>query len=393
MAYTLRGRLESRLAASLLPLAAALVLAAALPAWWPAALAAVMIGVGVALDVLVYHRLFPYQAGWLALPLGLVELGIVVGLSLALGLDAPLWPALGFFAGAWALAQVVGHALLPRIRLEYGEDGGELGRRGVTVGAGVALMLVATGGVAWATRPPTVTLAAGVHEGPLLLDHEQRLEGEPGAVVRGGIVVLADGVVIEDLAVIGGEHGIAVDGATGVRLENVRISGARLDGINVRRGQVTVRDCIVQSTEPHGQGIDISFAFDLPPSLVEGCLVHGGQEGLVSHSAHVLFRDNVVTGTTLRGITVTEMSMGAVEQNHVEDTVGVGIFCGDYSVCEISDNSVRSTRPDERSGDGHRAGFAILSHYGATATVSGNTVTDSPGGVAAANAELHHEDD
>ena len=205
--------------------------------------------------------------------------------------------------------------------------------------------------------------------------------------------MLADGVVIEDLAVIGGENGIAVDGATGVRLENVRISGAKLDGINVRRGQVTVRDCIVQSTEPHGQGIDISFAFDLPPSLVEGCLVHGGQEGLVSHSAHVHFRDNVVTGTTLRGITVTEMSMGAVEENHVEDTVGVGIFCGDYSHCEISDNSVSSTRPDERSGDGHRAGFGILSHYGATATVSGNTVVDSPGGVAAANAELHHEDD
>ena len=393
MAYTLRGRLESRLAASLLPLAAALVLAAALPAWWPAALAAVMILVGVALDVLVYHRLLPYQAGWLALPLGVVELGIVVGLSFALGLDAPIGPALGFFAGAWAFGQVIGHALLPRIRLEYAEDGGELGRQGISVAAGVALMLVATGGIAWATRPPTVTLAAGVHEGPLLLDREQRLEGEPGAVVRGGIVVLADGVVIEDLAVIGGEHGIAVDGATGVRLEDVRISGARLDGINVRRGQVTVRDCIVQSTEPHGQGIDISFAFDLPPSLVEGCLVHGGQEGLVSHMAHVLFRDNVVTGTTLRGITVTEMSMGAVEENHVEDTVGVGIFCGDYSVCEISDNSVRSTRPDERSGDGHRAGFGILSHFGATATLSGNTVVDSPGGVAAANAELREEDD
>jgi Right handed beta helix region len=393
MAYTLRGRLESRLAATLLPLAVALVLAVALPAWWPAALAALMIGVGVALDGLVYHRLLPYQAGWQALPLGVVELGIVIGLSFALGLDAPLGPALGFFAGAWVFGQVVGHALLPRIRLEYAEDGGEIGRQGVTVAAGVALMLVATGGVAWATRPPTVTLQAGVHEGPLLLDHEQRLEGEPGAVVRGGIVVLADGVVIEDLAVIGGEHGIAVDGATGVRLENVRISGAQLDGINVRRGQVTVRDCIVQSTEPHGQGIDISFAIDLPPSLVEGCLVHGGQEGLVSHWAHVLFRDNVVTGMTLRGITVTEMSMGTVEENHVEDTVGVGIFCGDYSVCEISDNSVRSTRPDDRSGDGHRAGFAILSHYGATATVSGNTVVDSPGGIAAANAELREEDD
>jgi hypothetical protein len=394
MAFTLRGRLESRLAAALLPLVAALALAAALPAWWPAALAGLMIGVGVALDALVYHRLFPYQPGWLAVPLGLLELGIVLGLSEAVGLRAPLGAALALYGGSWLLAQLLGHAVLPRLRLEYGEDGGELGRRGAAVAAGVAVMLAATGGVAWATRPPTVTLGAGVHQGPLVLDHEQRLRGEPGAVVRGGIYVSADGVVVEDLAVIGGEHGIqvdGVDGATGVLVENVRITGATLDGINVRRGQVTVRDCIVQSTAQHGQGIDISFAADLPPSVVEGCLLHGGQEGLVSLSAHVLFRDNVVTGTTLRGITVTEMSMGSVEDNHVEDTIGVGIFCGDYSMCDISGNSVRSTRADARSGDGARAGFGILAHYGAEATVSENSVTESPGGVAAFDATIEVE--
>jgi nitrous oxidase accessory protein NosD len=391
VAYTLRGRLESRLAAVLLPLVAALALAGALTAWWPAELAALMLGVGLALDVLVYHRIFPYQPAWLALPLGLLELGIVMGLVFALDIGAPLGPALGLFAGAWALAQVLGHAVLPRLRLEYSEDGGELGRQGAAVAAVATLMLAGTGGVAWATRPPTVTLAAGVHQGPVLLDREQHLVGEPGAVVRGGILVTADGVVVRGVTVIGGEHGIEVDGATGVRLENVRVSGATLDGISVRRGQVTIQNCIVQSKGPYGQGIDISFAFDLPPSVVEGCVLHGGQEGLVSHSAHVRFEDNVVTGTSLRGITVTEMSMGAVEGNHVEDTVGVGIFCGDYSVCEISDNSVRSTRPDERSGDGFRAGFGILAHFGAKATVSGNSVTDSPGGVAAADAELASE--
>lgn len=377
MAYTLRGRLESRLAAFVLPLAAALTVAAALPAWWPAVLAALMLAVGLTLDVLVYHRLLPYQAGWVALPLGLLELGVVVGLTSAIGVGAPLAPALGLFAGAWAFAQVVGHALLPRIRLEYGEDGGELGRQGIAVAAGVTLMLVATGGVAFATRPPTVTLAAGIHRGPIVLDREQRLTGEPGAVVRGGIVVLADGVVIEDLTVIGGEHGIVVDGAVRVRLENVRVSGARLDGINVRRGQVTVRDCIVQSTAPYGQGVDISFAFDLPPSLVDGCLVHGGQEGLVSHSAHVRFRDNVVTGTTLRGITVTEMSMGTVEENRVEDTIGVGIFCGDYSRCRIAENSVTGTRAD-RSGNPTRAGHGIVAHYWAIAELDDNQLDRSP---------------
>ena len=68
MSYTLRGRLESRLAAALLPFLAACGLAAILGDWWPLQLAAAMIGVGLALDSTVLHRLLPYQPGWAALP-------------------------------------------------------------------------------------------------------------------------------------------------------------------------------------------------------------------------------------------------------------------------------------------------------------------------------------
>ncbi len=52
MAYTLRGRLDSRLAAALAPLLAACVLALALQAWWPFELAALMLAVGLALEAL-----------------------------------------------------------------------------------------------------------------------------------------------------------------------------------------------------------------------------------------------------------------------------------------------------------------------------------------------------
>jgi len=37
-----------------------------------------MVGVGVLLDATVYHRRLPYQPGWLALPLGLLDTGLAM---------------------------------------------------------------------------------------------------------------------------------------------------------------------------------------------------------------------------------------------------------------------------------------------------------------------------
>ena len=56
------------------------------------------------------------------------------------------------------------------------------------------MALLAVLGIAWAVEPPTVRLAAGVHQGPLVLDHAQTVVGEEGAIVRGGILVTADDV-------------------------------------------------------------------------------------------------------------------------------------------------------------------------------------------------------
>jgi hypothetical protein len=383
MSFTLRGRIESRLAAALAPLLAACGLAAAVTEWWPLALAGAMIGVGLVFDLVLDRRL-DYQPGWLALPLALVELGVIMGAVYAFGISAPLEVALAFFAGSWLVGQILVHAVFPTIRLSYGEDGGELGRAGAIVAIGVLSALAFFGGIAWAVQPPTVRLAAGIHQGPLVLDRAQKVVGEPGAVVRGGIIVTADNVTVRNVTVVGGENGIEVDDAHNVKLEHVRVSGAKLDGIHVRRASVTIRDCLIHS--PAGefsQGIDISFGFDLSPSLVEGCAVIGGREGIVTHFALVHVRDNHVSGTSLRALTLTEMSMAVVERNDVHDSLGVGIFCGDYSECEIDDNSVRDIRPDHESGDLSRMGFGILVHYGAKAELSGNDVSDSPGGTKA----------
>jgi len=381
MSYTLRGRIESRLAPVLFTLALALALAAAERSWWPLQLAAVMAGIGLALDVLVYHPVLDYQPGWLALPLGALELGLTMLVARGLGVGAPLVPAVALFAAGWLAAQVLGHAVLPLARLTYAQDGGELGRAGVVLAAAVVAVLSGAAGTAYAMRPPVVHLGAGVHRGPLVIDERETLVGESGAVVRGGIVVRASGVTIRNVAVVGGANGIEVDEARNVLLDGVFVSGAQLDGIHVRHSSVEIRNCNVDSGEnPWGQGIDISFSYDLPPSMVKGCTITGGREGIVTHSVQAMLVGNHVRRTQLRGITVTEMSMGMVEHNDVHDALGIGIYCGDRSMCEIEHNVVSHTRADHASGDASRMGYAIEAWLESEADLKDNVLVGNPQG-------------
>jgi Right handed beta helix region len=379
MSYTLKGRLESRLAALLPVLAAACLLGVVLHRWWPIELAAVMAALGVALDLQLYHRLLAYQPGWAMLPLGLLELALLLAVVRIAGLDAPLVPALALYGAAWACAQMLGHAGFPLVRVSYAEDGGELGAAGALAVVVVAATLATAGAVGWLQRPPTVHLAAGVHQGPLVIGRRMILVGERGAVVRGGILVRADGVTIRDVTVVGGANGIDVDGVQGVRLERVTVSGARLDGIHVRRAAVTISDCSVNSIDnPYGQGIDISYAFDKKPSIVTGCTVVGGQEGIVTHFTNAMITQNHVSGTRLRAISMTEMSMGMIDSNEVTGALGVGILCNDHSMCMIERNVVTDTRPDSAAGDLWRAGFGVLASYGSEAELKDNSLGTNP---------------
>ncbi len=374
MAYTLSGRLQSRLAAALVPLLVACVLAVALPAWWPLELAGLMLGVGLALDLL-YDRVLAYQPGWAALPLGVAELVLVMVLARLLSLGAPLTAALAFYAGAWVLAQLLAHAGFPLLRLSYADDGGELGRLGGVVAVAVLAVFGTAGGYAWSTRPPTVRLSAGIHPGPIVITRRQNLVGERGAIVRGGIVVRASHVVVRNVATLGGEYGIEVDGAHDVVLDGVRVVGATLDGIHVRRGRVTIRDCRIDSPGGYTQGIDISFSADMGMSMVEGCTVVGGQQGIVVDSAAVDVHGNRVSTTSYQAITMTEMSMGMIAQNEVAGAVGAGIACVDQSMCTIEDNHVSGTRPDPSTpGLERQAGYGIVSDYKAEAELAGNAL-------------------
>jgi parallel beta helix pectate lyase-like protein len=381
MAYTLSGRVQSRLAAVLLPLLAACVLSVALPAWWPLELTGLMIGVGLALD-LVYHRLFDYQPGWLAVPLGLAELGAVVVLARTLEIGAPLVPALVFFGASWALAQVLAHAGLPLLRLSYADEGGELG----WIGAGLAVATLAvfgTAGVyAWSQLPPTVHLSAGVYQGPIVITERQHLVGERGTVVRGGIIVRADDVVVRNVATVGGDYGIEVDRARRVVLDHVRVVGAAVDGIHVRQSTVHIRDCRVDSPGRWTQGIDVSFSYGMGMSMIEGCTVVGGMQGIVVDSAEADIHRNRVSTTLYQAIAMTEMSMGMVSENEVAGAVGAGIACVDQSMCMIEDNHVSGTKPDRSTpGIERQAGYGIVSDYKAEAELTDNELVGNAGRV------------
>jgi hypothetical protein len=375
MSYTLIGRIQTRVVSTL----PALLVALALQRWWAIELVALMLGIGLVLDAVVYDRVLAYQPAWLALPLGALELGLVYGAMRWLQLMAPLRWALGLYAIGWVAAQLFGHAVFPRLHLEYAEDGGELGLRGALTAVAVAAIVVSGLGAAYAVRPPTVHLH-GTIQGPLVIRHAQTLVG---GTVKGGILIRANKVTLRNVTVIGGENGIDILDAHHVMLDNVRIVGVTLDGIHVRRSSVMIENCKI--TSPNGpwvQGIDISFSMDKEMSMVEGCTIVGVREGIVTHMTMVDVMHNHIGATSLRGITMGEMSMGAINHNDVLGANGVGIICLDHSECSIEHNMIVGTRTDP-SGDLSRAGVAIEAHYFANAKVRHNTVIASPGGVQA----------
>jgi translation elongation factor EF-Tu-like GTPase len=93
-------------------------------------------------------------------------------------------------------------------------------------------------------------------------------------------------------------------------------------------------------------------------------------------------RNNHVGSTSLRAITMGEMSMGSIDRNDVVGARGVGILCVDHSQCEIAHNRVAGTLRDG-DGDRSRAGVGIEAHFYAQAEVERNTVVASPGGIQA----------
>ena len=237
----------------------------------------------------------------------------------------------------------------------------------------------------------TLRLGAGTHR-PFTLGRRVTVLAAPGATAAGPVRILADGVALVGLRVVGGESGVSVVRSTGVTLDRVAVRGATMHGIEVEEGSATIRSCVVGGlSDRYGQGVEIRNSAGLPPTVVEGCRVSSGQEGIVSHVSRVLFRGNHVTGTTLRAVVVTEMSEGVAEANVVRDVAGAALFCGDMSNCEFRSNVARRVEPNPMGGRS-AAGYGAVAWFHSNMRLAGNTFEDVAAGPVRVAINSHRTD-
>jgi len=74
----------------------------------------------------------------------------------------------------------------------------------------------------------------------------------------------------------------------------------------------------------------------------------------------------------------------------VHDALGIGIYCGDRSMCEIEHNVVSGTRIDHASGDSSRLGFAIEAWWESEAALKDNVLVGNPQGAGSFSSSRIH---
>ena len=75
---------------------------------------------------------------------------------------------------------------------------------------------------------------------------------------------------------------------------------------------------------------------------------------------------------------LNEMSMGMASHNAVRDALGVGLYCGDRSMCMFDHNTVIGTRADKASGLTNRRGLAVLADFQSEADLWRNRLVGNP---------------
>lgn len=128
MCFSLAGRLETRLASLLAPVALALLVLALKGDPRYLTMVLVMALVGVDLDTFLYRWIFGYQPRWTIYVLGMFEFAVTFGAIRWLDGTLAIPDIVTFYVAAWVLGQLTVNALLPAIDLSWSEHGGEVWR-------------------------------------------------------------------------------------------------------------------------------------------------------------------------------------------------------------------------------------------------------------------------
>lgn len=214
-----------------------------------------------------------------------------------------------------------------------------------------------------------VRLAAGTYAGPIRIGKPLSLVGAPNGASRvvapDGATVIAirgvNGVRVEGLTLQGGEYGITVEESEAVQLIDNRVLGAAMAGIRLSRAAALIdRNEVRAGSGPYGMGIELANTMSRPASVITANRVVGAtREGIILHNAHALIERNTVSGSGLRGVSISEMSMATVAKNAIVDNADAGIWVVDSSMAEIAGNRITAMRPGP---EGRLNGIGVFYH-------------------------------
>ena len=225
-----------------------------------------------------------------------------------------------------------------------------------------------------------IQLGAGTYPGPLVITKPISLVGAPNrasqVVGPDGTTAIAvsdvRGVRLEGLVIVGGDYGITVDRSDAVQLIGNRVTGSRMAGIRLSRAAALIRGNEIRAgTGPYGMGIELANTMSRPASVIVGNVVAGAtQEGIILHNSHAMIESNTVTGSGLRGVSISEMSMATVAKNTIMDNADAGIWVVDSSMADIAGNHIGAMRPGP---EGRLNGIGVF-YYGEVMLGRGNRI-------------------
>ena len=214
-----------------------------------------------------------------------------------------------------------------------------------------------------------IQLAPGRYAGPLLITKPLSLVGATNGasqiVAADGTTAIAirdvRGVRLQGLVVLGGDYGISVDESDAVQLIGNQVAGARMAGIRLSRASALIKGNEIRAgTGPYGMGIELANTMSRPSSVITGNVVAGAtHEGIILHNSHAMIEGNTVTGSGLRGISISEMSMATVAKNTIMDNADAGIWVVDSSIADIAGNHIGAMRPGP---EGRMNGIGVFYH-------------------------------